>query len=142
MKSKFIIVLFFLLLNLPLSAQEGWFWQNPLPQGNDLNEVCFVNENIGYVIGENNTYMKTIDGGDTWSYISFPTNRTINGMYFIDANNGTAVGNYGTILKTTDGGQNWTTQISGTTFNLMKVQLTDLNNGAYTWLIWTGSKND
>ncbi len=25
-----------LLLIRPAAAQSGWFWQNPLPQGNDL----------------------------------------------------------------------------------------------------------
>ncbi len=63
-------------------AQEGWFWQNPLPQGNNLTDVCFVDENTGYVLGENLTFMKTTDGGDIWTYVTVPTNRTINGIYF------------------------------------------------------------
>jgi photosystem II stability/assembly factor-like uncharacterized protein len=114
-KQRFFLYSFILSLILITNAiaQEGWFWQNPLPQGNNLTDVCFVDENTGYVLGYNLTFMKTTDGGDTWSYITVPTNRTINGTFFIDTDNGTAVGNYGTILTTTDGGQSWSTQISG-----------------------------
>gem|GEM_PF-6243005 len=28
------------LLNSRLCAREGWFWQNPYPQGNHLYDVC------------------------------------------------------------------------------------------------------
>jgi len=31
------------------NAQRGWFWQNPLPQGNTLSDVgiCHVNQWMG-----------------------------------------------------------------------------------------------
>ena len=31
--------------------QGGWFWQNPLPQGNTLNSVKFVNLSVGWAVG-------------------------------------------------------------------------------------------
>jgi photosystem II stability/assembly factor-like uncharacterized protein len=130
MRNYFLFAIIFFSLTSQFFPQDGWFWQNPLPQGNSLNEVCFVDANIGFVLGVNSTFMKTTDGGNTWSYISVPTNRTINGIHFVDENIGTVVGNYGTILKTTNSGLTWTTQTSGTTFNLSKVQFTDNNNGA------------
>jgi hypothetical protein len=35
-----------------LSAnQGGWFWQNPLPQGNTLNSVKFINLSVGWAVG-------------------------------------------------------------------------------------------
>ena len=46
MKLKFIILsLSFLLTSLPVNAQEGWFWQNPLPQGNSLKDFHIIDEN-------------------------------------------------------------------------------------------------
>ncbi|HEX9972694.1 MAG TPA: hypothetical protein VGD14_11545 [bacterium] len=33
---KFIIFFFISFINLNIHAQDGWFWQNPLPQGNTL----------------------------------------------------------------------------------------------------------
>ena len=52
MNSKFIFVLSLLLISLPINAQEGWFWQNPLPQGNHLTSVYFIDRNqVGQLDG-------------------------------------------------------------------------------------------
>ena len=41
------------LLARPSGGAEpaGWFWQNPLPQGNDLYGASFVDANTGTVVG-------------------------------------------------------------------------------------------
>ncbi|MGB2957307.1 MAG: hypothetical protein WBD30_00300, partial [Bacteroidota bacterium] len=36
-------------------AQEGWYWQNPLPQGNILKAVSFTDANTGTVVGASGT---------------------------------------------------------------------------------------
>ena len=36
-----------------------WYWQNPLPCGNSLNDVCFVDANIGIAVGDLGTIVKT-----------------------------------------------------------------------------------
>jgi hypothetical protein len=37
---KLLFVLFATLYLQPnIYAQDGWFWQNPLPQGNTLNDL-------------------------------------------------------------------------------------------------------
>ena len=46
------ISLLVFILSITISAQEGWFWQNPLPQGNGLHAVDFVNSDIGWAVGE------------------------------------------------------------------------------------------
>ena len=28
-----------------------WAWQNPFPQGNELHDVCFADENTGFAVG-------------------------------------------------------------------------------------------
>ena len=33
------LLAFTFLLSVRVSAQEGWFWQNPLPTGNDLLDI-------------------------------------------------------------------------------------------------------
>src|SRR6266849_268151 len=48
-------------------AQSGWFWQNPLPQGNPLMAVSFVDANTGTAVGEYGTILRTTDGGATWT---------------------------------------------------------------------------
>ncbi|HEY7751848.1 MAG TPA: hypothetical protein VH917_06100, partial [Ignavibacteriaceae bacterium] len=63
---KNIVVLLF---NLALieSIHAQWFWQNPLPQGNNLNTVYFINDDTGFVAGLNGAMLKTTNGGEDWS---------------------------------------------------------------------------
>ncbi len=75
-----------------------------------LESVTFVNENVGYVSG--NEIYKSTDGGKTWFNIS-PKNSQTNlwGNYFINENNGMVLGGFcdeQDFFKTTDGGINWT----------------------------------
>jgi hypothetical protein len=49
MKILLQILFFFLLLTQICLGR--WFWQNPLRQGNTLNDVCFTNANTGTVMG-------------------------------------------------------------------------------------------
>ena len=60
------ITLLVFILSITISGQVGWFWQNPLPQGNDLYSVYFANENEGWAIGKFGTIIKTTNGGQTW----------------------------------------------------------------------------
>jgi hypothetical protein len=32
-------------------SQSGWYWQNPLPQGNYLSGVSFIDANNGTAVG-------------------------------------------------------------------------------------------
>ncbi|MCK4548296.1 MAG: hypothetical protein KAW17_12745, partial [Candidatus Eisenbacteria sp.] len=45
--------------------QPVWFWQNPLPQGNSLSDVCFTDANTGTAVGAIGTILRTTDGGAT-----------------------------------------------------------------------------
>ena len=42
---------------------SGWQWQNPLPQGNSLYDVHFVNEDVGFAVSKGGGVMRTHDGG-------------------------------------------------------------------------------
>jgi hypothetical protein len=56
---KIYLLISFLLVSAFANAQ--WTWQNPLPQGNSLSCVKFVDLNTGYAIGSN--ILKTTNGG-------------------------------------------------------------------------------
>ena len=51
-------ILLCLLINNFSQAQPGWFWQNPLPQGNTLRAVKFINTTIGWAVGYYGTILK------------------------------------------------------------------------------------
>ena len=86
------------------SGPSGWFWQNPLPQGNMLQGVSFTEASTGTAVGVFGTILRTTDGGSTWTAQDSGTTNRLLGVSFTDASTGTAVGSGGTILRTTDGG--------------------------------------
>ena len=92
MNLKFIFIFSFLLINLPINAQQGWFWQNPLPTGNHLECVCFVDQNNGWAVGWYGTILRTTNGGDNWIFQFNGATNTLYGVSFTDLNNGTVVG--------------------------------------------------
>ena len=106
-------------------AQSGWFWQNPLPQGNSLNAVAVLDSDTVTVVGAAGTILRTTDGGATWTLQTSGTTNALNAVSFVDAKTGTAVGVRGTIVRTTDGGATWTPQTSGTTETLNGVSFVD-----------------
>jgi photosystem II stability/assembly factor-like uncharacterized protein len=112
-----------------MNAQSGWFWQNPLPQGNALSGVSFTDARTGTAVGDGGTIVRTTNGGASWTLQSSGFPYQLSGVSFTDANTGTAVGVAGTILRTTDGGASWTLQSSGTSSWLRGVSFTDANTG-------------
>jgi len=63
------LALLTLALALPASAsafvstgEGGWFWQNPLPQGNALNGVAFPDAMHGWAVGASGAILATTDG--------------------------------------------------------------------------------
>src|SRR5713226_1443217 len=134
MKILFRVSVLFFGITIPATspsfAQSGWFWQNPLPQGNHLEAAATLDPSTVVAVGAGGTILRTTNGGATWTPQSSGTTHWLFGVSFVDANTGTAVGAAGTILLTTDGGATWTPQSSGTTNPLLGVAFVDANTGA------------
>ena len=106
---KKLILLFttFLLLQLNTPAQEGWFWQHPLPQGNDLRDVFVLDENTIFAVGDCGTIIKTTNCGENWDIITYGIYDNLHSIHFTDENTGWIVGDEGLILKSSDSGDSW-----------------------------------
>jgi len=105
-----IMVLFF---NFAVFPQQGWNWQNPKPQGNNLNGL-FVDDLGGFVaVGDYGTVIITTDGGDNFTvqHKICDFNGSLNSVFFPTSSVGYAVGanssGTGKMFKTTDGGSGW-----------------------------------
>jgi photosystem II stability/assembly factor-like uncharacterized protein/tetratricopeptide (TPR) repeat protein len=81
-----------------------------------LNDLFFINVNVGWAVGDRGTIWHTEDGGTTWILQKTPVSCTLRSVYFLDASFGFAVGGYyfpfssqgcGVVLSTHDGGKNW-----------------------------------
>jgi hypothetical protein len=96
-----------------LSADSGWIWQNPLPQGNDLWKTAAVTSNVVVAVGLAGTILRTSDGGATWTAQSSGTNVGLDSIFCTDVNTRVAVGDGDNILRTTNGGSTWTVTSTG-----------------------------
>lgn len=123
----------FLVVSVPTSGgfTDGW---NIIDAGTseDLNDVLFLDNSNGFVVGNGGVLMKTYDGGSTWESIDLGISNDLNGIDFLNDMVGFIVGswvsgNSSPIFKTTDGGLNWTLISSSTTRNLLSVDIIDAN---------------
>jgi photosystem II stability/assembly factor-like uncharacterized protein len=126
MKPLLFLFIEFLLFPLTLSAQDGWFWQNPLPQGNHLNDIDIVNDHLAYAIGNRGTLLKTTNGGVSWEIKQSNTLSDLRALVFINENVGWICSDTA-ISKTTDGGNNWVNQFTGIWLN--DIVFTNSNSG-------------
>src|SRR5688572_21650489 len=94
-----------------VSAQRigpGWAWQNPLPQGNQLNSIHFAKDKLtGFAVGADNSILYTRNGGFTWQHQMTMENVSFSSVFTKDSKNAVVVGARGTILLTDNGGDFW-----------------------------------
>ena len=118
-----------LYLLLPASASalistgdDGWSWQDPHPQGDNLEEVTAIDALHAVAVGDWGAILTTPDGGATWtSHDCGFVGAHVNDVSFPDEDNGwavvwTQVSNDGGIsryvIHSADGGATWTVQAS------------------------------
>ena len=69
-------------------------------------EVFFASEDIGYIVGSYEKFIKTTDGGKTWAGSLDMSKGMYRGVYFTSIDTGYVTGAAG-VKKTTDGGTSW-----------------------------------
>jgi photosystem II stability/assembly factor-like uncharacterized protein len=105
-----VLVLGAILLYVQTShAQSNWFWQQPLPTGNSLKDVKFVNHQTGYAVGDVGTIVKSTNGGSNWFTLNNPKKSQLWGIDFAPGNASVliAVGDSGLILRSSNAGESW-----------------------------------
>jgi photosystem II stability/assembly factor-like uncharacterized protein len=129
-----------------MDGGEHWITQISGMSGY-LNSFCFVNENVGWVVGINDVLsdaiiLKTTNGGESWTDQSFGSDLYLLSVYFADENTGWVVGvdfngtHEGMIFKTTDGGESWTNQY--TTQNIGEYKASFFVDSSTGWVIFFG----
>ena len=73
----------------------------------ELNDVEFVNVEVGYTIGKNGKIYKTLDGGFNWNLQASTVAVELFDVEFFDEQIGWACGK-GVVVRTTNGGTSWT----------------------------------
>lgn len=100
--------LFLVFLGLFL-YQEGYgqSWRRVGDWGNNYAAIQWVDEQVGFIAGEN-ILLKSIDGGLSWIELKSPSRGLIVDFSFFDDRQGLLLGEGGEIYRTDDGGLSWT----------------------------------
>lgn len=101
---RLLVIVFF----VSQTIVYGQFIEQNSGTTENLNEVKFVSINIGYIVGNNGTMLKTTDGGNTWNPLSVGSFENLTSVCFLDNEIGFVSG-VGFVLKTNDGGITWET---------------------------------
>ncbi|NOS86862.1 MAG: T9SS type A sorting domain-containing protein [Ignavibacteria bacterium] len=96
-----------------ICAQQGWFWQNPLPQGNYLNTIIFTDQNTSYCTGYNGMILKSTNAGLNYFILENNITENLTSIYFRDNITGYLGTDNGIVYKTTNGGSNFTGTYTG-----------------------------
>ena len=131
-----VIVVAFVVISTNLFPQ-GWQWQNPLPQGNPISSLQYLNKDVVWAsVSGGGTLLKSTDGGETWEIFVLPESFHVNNVFFINDDVGWACGeNY--VFGTTDGGKNWETQLYDSAITFYTIAFANEKLG---WITGGGSK--
>ena len=116
-------------------AGDSWVDQTSGITINDINDIQFVNESIGFAGASGSNFIFTSDGGQNWVSRNSGIFFDLYGIYFQDTNIGWGVSVVGTIFFTTDGGNSWTSQPCGSAFTLREAYFLNQGKG------WTVGDN-
>lgn len=109
------------------SIDGGTNWNLVFEDEDSMGSFHFINENVGYLVGDYSLIYKTTDGGDSWEELTLPY-----GFYtlvkFQTEEIGYVADEYGKIFYTEDGGLNW--QLNTIQARVKSIEITD--NVVYT----------
>jgi len=114
-----VSILAFIFLQYENLHAQGWQWQNPLPQGDNLNLVTFVDHQHGWITSDGPILLRTRNSGKNWEILR--TGIVFTDIHFINSSEGWGIGNTRldvikwNIYHTTNGGVTWEVQLADTT---------------------------
>ena len=112
------------------TTDGGYLWQyKSVPSYSAMYDIDFINENVGWAVGQYGHILKTTNGGEIWSHQNSNVSQELNDVEFKNENEGWVVGLGGIILHTTNGGVNWFLQSSNTNYDLFSVSFCNQNVG-------------
>jgi len=106
----------------------------------NLKAIQFVNQNIGWIVGDEGLIIKSTDGGSTWFEQEGGQGYYLSDLHFFDDQTGIICGgtnNHGRILRTTNGGNQWDEiALSNYSPTLLSIYFLNSNLG------WTAGTNE
>jgi photosystem II stability/assembly factor-like uncharacterized protein len=106
------------------------------------NDVAFIDEQHGWLVGGAGVVMWTDDGGATWSPRPIATDETIRSVHAFDAVHALVAGSGGVMFRTRDRGRTWVEIDNGTGHHLRRVAFLDAMHGVSVGLWGTVLRTD
>lgn len=98
--------------NIGFSSDGGATWtlqEDGTVTANDLHDVHFIDQNVGYAVGDGDTILRTLDGGDTWAAVTATGGGNgLFSVFVIDRYRVWVGDDGGDLYYTNDGGTTWT----------------------------------
>ncbi len=119
------------------SGGETWELSHQISNGlfnTGLSSVKMLNAQYGWVVGESNTILRTVNGGASWQTVEngLTTDTDLNDIHFINQLTGWVAGENGTLLRTVNGGSVWVKSSSFSSRILSDVFFID---NEYGWVV-------
>ena len=111
------------------TTDGGTTWVYQMSTPTTLNDVDFLNDVTGWVVGTVGRILHTTNGGTNWEQQTSGTTEHFLSVDFIDTSKGWCVATLGRIYFTQDAGSTWIQQSSGTTQDLYGVKFINANTG-------------
>ena len=113
----------------------GYYWvKNASLTSSNLYAYSAANSTTMYAAGAGGTFLKTMNGGNTWSVpFTVPTPPNLKSVSMLSATTAYAAGSRGTVINTTDGGTTWTPENVGTTS-----AINGISASSNTWVVAVG----
>jgi len=102
--------------------------EQPFPWPEGPLGMQFVDEDTGWIVGDNGLILKTTDGGLNWLLQESKVAVDLTDVYFVDVQTGWVTADQGALLQTTDGGAHWKQDRVGTR-KLAGVRFVDRETG-------------
>ncbi|MFT6746059.1 MAG: photosystem II stability/assembly factor-like uncharacterized protein [Glaciecola sp.] len=117
-----VLYLFFFLLPVVVSAQDGWEEQASGITDN-INSLYFFDTNTGFAAGKDGNLLKTTDGGTTWSASPITSTSDFKKIHFRNSTDGFLLSEDGNLYTSVNSGSTWSVQsldlhgLNGISFN-------------------------
>lgn len=79
----------------------------PLPTSENITGISFPDDDLGYLVTDAGSILKTTDGGATFTILDYKAGTELEDACFLDDDFGFIFGRHGFLAGTIDGGQTW-----------------------------------
>ncbi|MFH1159594.1 MAG: YCF48-related protein [bacterium] len=119
-----------LFISMSLLIRAQWIQVDSIPYGvNKFTGVWFVNDQVGFVVGDAGEILRTTNGGKNWQIRNSGINANLLDVCFSTETTGCAVGAEGMLVFTSDGGNQWQWKNTWTVSDLYSIDFGDTSTG-------------